>query len=324
MTPSRHAAVSVCIPAYNHPDLLQRCLESIAYQDFTDFEVIVTDDSTTEGVRDLCKRITIGGRLQYFRNAHRLGTPENWNEGLRRANGTFLKLLHHDDWLATPQSLGRLVALLADDPQADFGFCATTACLAPGQIQFHHRPSAGELRRLARDPRCLVFGNFIGAPSVTIHRRNVPMVYDSRLQWHVDTDAYLQILCRNPRFRFSPDELVCTYVGGGSQVTAGCLANPDVELPELGILWRKWFPRGEGEAAGWRAILFWSRLLARLGIPPWGPALQLTGPVRVAGRVKRGVRLLYPWFHRLTQGLSGRGRLVGKRWDCCEDSSGVR
>jgi glycosyltransferase involved in cell wall biosynthesis len=45
--------VSICIPAYNQTEYLRKNLDSILMQSFVDYEVILTDDSTTNEVRDL-------------------------------------------------------------------------------------------------------------------------------------------------------------------------------------------------------------------------------------------------------------------------------
>ena len=43
--------------------------------------------------------------LRYFKNEQPLGTPENWNEAIRNANGAWIKIMHNDDWFATDNAL---------------------------------------------------------------------------------------------------------------------------------------------------------------------------------------------------------------------------
>lgn len=286
--------VSICIPAYNEPELLARCLQSIRIQDFSDFEVVVTDDSTTDEIETICCADNMGGRLIYHRNHQRLGSPENWNEGLRRSTGSLVKILHHDDWFASPQSLGKLVYLLQERPGTDFAFSATKACLTKGEVSFLHQPSQAALKMLLQDPRVITFGNFIGAPSVTLYRRHGIQSFDRRLKWLVDTDFYLQILMRNGRVAYSPEYLLCTHVGGQNQVTRSCHMNPDIELSEFGILWRKWFSDGVPEPLGLRAAFYWTKLLARLGIVPWAHVIEKTGYLNLSPRIRKQVRLAYP------------------------------
>ena len=83
--------ISICIPAYKRVIDLERLLNSIATQTFKNFEVIITDDSPADTVKDFLKNYQHNFTLHYFKNKQALGTPENWNEGFRKANGTWVK-----------------------------------------------------------------------------------------------------------------------------------------------------------------------------------------------------------------------------------------
>ena len=72
-------SISICIPAYKRAQHLKRLLESIADQDYRDFEVILTDDSPDNEVAGLCNEYTDKFPLTYHRNPSALGTPANWN-----------------------------------------------------------------------------------------------------------------------------------------------------------------------------------------------------------------------------------------------------
>src|ERR1700709_1959716 len=97
--------ISICIPAYKNAPFMQRLLDSIAMQSFTDFEVVVTDDSPGTEVQEVCRQYENKFPLLYQKNPTALGTPENWNEGISKASGQWIKLMHHDDWFASSNSL---------------------------------------------------------------------------------------------------------------------------------------------------------------------------------------------------------------------------
>lgn len=103
--------VSICIPAYKHIDFLRRCLNSILEQRFTDYEVVITDDSPDDSLQKLVEEYS-DERIKYFKNKKALGSPLNWNEGIKKANGEYIKILHHDDWFSSPDSLEKYVRLL--------------------------------------------------------------------------------------------------------------------------------------------------------------------------------------------------------------------
>ena len=76
--------ISICIPAYKQVDFLQRLLDSIRTQTFRDFEVILTDDSPDNAVADLVTAFSTALPIRFIKNPVALGTPENWNEAIRR------------------------------------------------------------------------------------------------------------------------------------------------------------------------------------------------------------------------------------------------
>src|SRR5580658_11022921 len=114
--------ISVCVPAFKRTDFLQRLLESISIQTFRDFEVVITDDSPDQAVRDLCDSYSGRFPLTYVRNERPLGTPENWNEAIRRSSGEWIKVMHDDDWFADKDSLGVFAAAAQGHPEASFIF----------------------------------------------------------------------------------------------------------------------------------------------------------------------------------------------------------
>ena len=73
---SPHPFISICIPAYKHIDYVERLLTSLLDQTFTDFEVIITDDSPDESVSNLVTDYSNRLNLHYFKNTKALGTPE--------------------------------------------------------------------------------------------------------------------------------------------------------------------------------------------------------------------------------------------------------
>ena len=163
--------VSVCIPTYRQPEFFKGTLASVLEQEFADFEIVVTDDSRGDDIASVIHDAH-DPRIVYVKNEVGLGSPANWNEGIKLARGEYVKLLHHDDWFASPRALEEYVHLLDDDPRATFAFSASNACSGADQsVLFVHRPTEDYLTRIRREPKTLLLGNFIGAPSVTIYRR---------------------------------------------------------------------------------------------------------------------------------------------------------
>ena len=113
--------VSICVPAYKNPVGVERLLESIKVQSFTDYEVVVTDDSPDGSVEEVVRRADVPGMV-YVRNAARKGATGNWNEAVRHASGEYIKIMHHDDWFTDRDCLARFVEMLEEHPEADLAF----------------------------------------------------------------------------------------------------------------------------------------------------------------------------------------------------------
>ena len=109
--------ISICIPAYERPAFLKRLLDSIAQQVFKDFEVIITDDSSSREIEELLFSTPYKYSIHYQRNPRPLGTPLNWMEGIKHATGHWIKIMHDDDYFTSPDSLQQFVDQI--DPNID-------------------------------------------------------------------------------------------------------------------------------------------------------------------------------------------------------------
>ncbi|OGV52470.1 MAG: hypothetical protein A2X49_09145 [Lentisphaerae bacterium GWF2_52_8] len=99
--PSPHASplVSVLIPAYNAEAQLPDAIESVLAQRFTDWELIIVDDASTDRTFDVAMTYVGDRRVRVVRNQKRLGKWSNHNHCAELARGRFLKFLHADDLL---------------------------------------------------------------------------------------------------------------------------------------------------------------------------------------------------------------------------------
>jgi glycosyltransferase involved in cell wall biosynthesis len=111
------ARVSVIIPAYNTSAFLQDALDSVLRQTYTDWEVVLVDDGSTDDTSILVHRAmpAFDGRLRYVYQTNR-GLPAARNTAIRHSTGDLIALLDADDvWRERRLELG--VALMDSDPQ---------------------------------------------------------------------------------------------------------------------------------------------------------------------------------------------------------------
>lgn len=231
--------VSICIPAYNQVKYLKRTIDSVLNQTYSDYEIIITDDSPTNIVFELMQEYESTGKIQYFKNKIPLGSPENWNEAIRLSNGEYVKIMHHDDYFADENALYEFVKILDENPNANFAFSATIVIDIKKELTRIHCPTNRQLESLKKNPYVLFFGNFIGPPSSIIHRRNVDIIYDKNLKWVVDFDFYIRNLAINNFFIFINKPLINNISGDSHNVTLICENVKSVEIKEYLYLFNK-------------------------------------------------------------------------------------
>jgi len=122
VVPSAHAypSVSVFIPAYNAEEHLAKAIESALAQRFTDWELIIVDDASTDRTGKIARTYADGSRIRYFRNEANLGKWPNHNRCVELARGKYIKFLHADD-LLYPHCLEIMVEMMERYPEAMMG-----------------------------------------------------------------------------------------------------------------------------------------------------------------------------------------------------------
>ncbi|HZZ12117.1 MAG TPA: glycosyltransferase family 2 protein [Paraburkholderia sp.] len=116
--------ISICIPTYNRPALLEQAIDSCLAQTYGDFEIVIGDDSKDDSAAQVVERCRARSTrpIRYERNVPGLGQAANVNRLFDRAQGARLVLLHDDD-LLDAQALARLDACWQQHPDliAAFG-----------------------------------------------------------------------------------------------------------------------------------------------------------------------------------------------------------
>jgi glycosyltransferase involved in cell wall biosynthesis len=91
-------AVSIGLPVYNGEPFLEESLTSILNQTFADFEVIISDNASTDATQRICEDLARrDARFKYFRNEINRGVAYNWNRTFELASAPLFKWAAHDD-----------------------------------------------------------------------------------------------------------------------------------------------------------------------------------------------------------------------------------
>ena len=166
--------VSVCIPTYNGAAFVGDALRSVLAQTFTDLEVVVVDDASTDSTMEVVASVD-DPRVRIHRNADRLRIPGNWNRGVALARAPYVCVFHQDD-VMLPDNLEKKVRMLQDAPRMLFVHSAVEVIVdrsaprvpAEWMEQSKNDFVADGLHCL---PRLILEGNRICAPSVVTRRQ---------------------------------------------------------------------------------------------------------------------------------------------------------
>lgn len=110
--------VSVCISTYNRCNFLRYAVQSVFNQTFSDWELIICDDGSTDGTSDLINLMR-EERLRYIRHPTNIGKSNNMRSGFEAARGLYFAKFDDDDCLAD-DFLAQTVAILDRLSEIDF------------------------------------------------------------------------------------------------------------------------------------------------------------------------------------------------------------
>lgn len=118
---NHRARVSIGMPVYNGVEYLAETLDSLLGQTWTDFELIISDNASTDGTEDICRAYAARDpRIRYLRNRENLGAAANFNRVFHLSSGEYFKWAAADD-LCAPEFLERCVEVL--DREASVVLC---------------------------------------------------------------------------------------------------------------------------------------------------------------------------------------------------------
>src|ERR1700749_2948806 len=108
--------VSVIIPNYNHAQYLKQRIESVLGQTYTDFELIILDDCSTDNSREIIEAYRDHDKVSHlvFNKTNSGSTFNQWQKGIELAKGKYIWIAESDDW-CEPTLLVTLVTALEDN-----------------------------------------------------------------------------------------------------------------------------------------------------------------------------------------------------------------
>ncbi len=136
--------ISVVVPVYNVSEYLGRAVDSILAQSFTDFEVILVDDGSTDRSGEICDEYTKKDERVHVIHKENGGLSDARNAGTVAAEGEYICFVDSDDFLET-EFLARLYSLITDNG-ADLSVVGIYDCYKDGRT-----PQFGEITSFVTD-----------------------------------------------------------------------------------------------------------------------------------------------------------------------------
>ena len=235
------------IPAYNCGAFIEEALNSVFVQTFTDYEVIVVDDGSTDNTRGVVGRFREKARYIYQENK---GVSAARNTGIKSAQGRFIAFLDADDvWL--PKKLELQIAAMLENDLIGVVACGLFCVRGDGTIEKeviagNHRDKNQLIRELCCDP-----GIFFGAGSSVLVRSECFQtlgLFDESLHAAEDWEMCLRI-AKSYEARFIQVPLLEYRARDGSAVSG---PNAEQFLTQELRFVRKLFQSGDLK---WRLIL---------------------------------------------------------------------
>jgi glycosyltransferase involved in cell wall biosynthesis len=109
------AQLSIGLPIYNGDEFLKEALESLINQTFEDFEIVISDNASTDQTQQICHYYAdLDPRIRYYRCEENMGAAWNYNRVFELSYGEYFKWAAHDDYCG-PSFFERCVEVLDRD-----------------------------------------------------------------------------------------------------------------------------------------------------------------------------------------------------------------
>lgn len=216
MKSNKTASISILLPVLNGRSYLDDALDTLLSQSFTDFEVIICDDGSSDGSYEILERFASEDkRIKLVKNNRKLGLFGNYNRCLEKAQGEYIKPFAQDD-LLHPEILSRSFEVLEENPTVSLVSVGRRLISADGElIDDRNLPKSSDIVE-AEVPhtgstviqKCLFpLINYLGEPSSVMFRQSAKGVGFDQNFYHIgDIEYWMRILLEGDYY-FIPEDL---------------------------------------------------------------------------------------------------------------------
>lgn len=220
--------VSATVVCYNQEMFIAECLDSILSQDYKNFEIIVSDDCSTDNTQNILKayETRYPGKIIVNYNANNLGITKNSNKALLLSKGEFITFTAGDD-VMLPGKITTQVSHMVKNPECVISyhnsevFCSETKEIISYSKYLSYSGRAEFIDLIKK-------GCFIGGCEAMVRRRHIPAYgYDERLPIGSDWKLYLDIMENGGEIHYI-DEILAAHRRHNNNITSNY--DPNIRL----------------------------------------------------------------------------------------------
>lgn len=192
---------SVVIPCYNRAKIIHKTLDSVFAQSFTDFEVLVVDNCSTDNTAEVLKPLHDAGKLTFIQHDKNYERAKSRNTGMEHARGRFVTFIDSDD-LMYPSNLQDAYDFVQANPATRFFHNLFEIVDENGNKvrQFHGKPMQDNLKAIATGNFMACIGVFIDADiAATVRFDENPALTGSE-----DWDFWIRVMALAPKLGLIP------------------------------------------------------------------------------------------------------------------------
>lgn len=227
------------VPSYNYAHFLDEAIQSVMAQTYTDFELIIVDNRSTDNTAEVVQKYLTDSRVSFVVNEQNLGLVGNWNKCLELAQGEYIKFLCADDKFH-PQVLEKLVPVM--DAHPSVALAATYNQIFGGNETVRKQRYTGLIKGRFAWETLVKEGarNWLNNPSAVMFRKTACEAagkFNSRLLNMTDKEYYARLLYNGDCYVI-PEVLV--YI----RVHENAVSTVSNKNPIEGTLETYWFFQG--------------------------------------------------------------------------------
>jgi glycosyltransferase involved in cell wall biosynthesis len=181
--------ISVCIPTYEANGqgvfFLKKNIDSILSQTYTNFEIIVSDHSTDNEIKNYISSLK-NERINYLRYTENIGWPAfNTNNAIKNSTGDYIKLMNLDDYIEGPDTFEMMISILKEGYKWLISGCKHYDY----NTEIFYNPI---IPRIEGDGTHLLKGvNYVGCPSVGLIPKNE--FFDTNVKYMIDCEIWYRL-----------------------------------------------------------------------------------------------------------------------------------